>query len=277
MTHEHWSRSLVRSCLEDQPGAVGEWSFSINTPVNDLGPYMLCPFLTDLSLDILLSSNNSAPHSTKALSAYTHRCRRSPENMLFTSTRMLSVQRGQLSHEGLPLLLRHLKVNCRTKGKTDWRLDGPEGYSRGKGNLLCPREEFCLVQLVKSVPWLPLVNRFTVLNIEEVNTDICEPINTPSLFTLDKKLLSWKPKWERRLPKWLSTNTLNAHGTSIILSIEISTTDTSKVHSVKTLLDSKAMGNFIDKDFVHIKGISTQSISRLIPVYNVDSSPNETG
>ena len=40
----------------------------------------------------------------------------------------------------------------------------------------------------KSVPWLPLVNRFTVLDIKEVNTDICEPIDIPSLSSsaLDK-------------------------------------------------------------------------------------------
>jgi len=42
-------------------------------------------------------------------------------------------------------------------------------------------------------------------------------------------------------------------------------------------LDSRATGNFIDKDFVHTKGISTQSISRPIPVFNVDGSPNEAG
>jgi len=64
---------------------------------------------------------------------------------------------------------------------------------------------------------------------------------------------------------------------SIILPIEVSTTDTSKVHSVKALLDSGAMGNFIDRDFVRTKGINTQSISRPIPVYNVDGSPNEVG
>ena len=33
--------------------------------------------------------------------------------------------------------------------------------------------------LVKSTPQSLLVNRFTVLDIEEVNTDICEPIDTP--------------------------------------------------------------------------------------------------
>jgi len=36
-------------------------------------------------------------------------------------------------------------------------------------------------------------------------------------------------------------------------------------------------GNFIDRDFVRMKGINTWSISHPIPVYNVDSSPNEAG
>jgi len=63
----------------------------------------------------------------------------------------------------------------------------------------------------------------------------------------------------------------------IILLIEVSTTDTSEVHSVKALLDSGAMGNFIDRDFVRTKGINTWSISRPIPVYNVDGSPNKAG
>jgi len=63
----------------------------------------------------------------------------------------------------------------------------------------------------------------------------------------------------------------------IILLIEVSTTDTSEVHSVKALLDSGATGNFIDRDFVRTKGINTWSISRPIPVYNVDGSPNKAG
>jgi len=87
----------------------------------------------------------------------------------------------------------------------------------------------------------------------------------------------WKPKWEKRLPKQLSINILDARGTSIILPIEVSTTDTSKVHSVKALLDFGATGNFIDRDFVQMKGINTQSISCPIPVYNVDGSPNKAG
>jgi len=126
---------------------------------------------------------------------------------------------------------------------------------------------------------LLLVNRFAVLDIEEVNTDIREPIDTPSLSSsaLDRTAQPRKPKWEKRLPKWLSVNTLNDCRTSIILPIEISSTDTSEVHSVKALLDTRAMGNFIDQDFIRTKGINTRSISRPIPVYNVDSSPNEAG
>ena len=113
-------------------------------------------------------------------------------------------------------------------------------FSIGKG--------FCLAWPVKSVPWSLLVNRFAVLDVKEVNTDIHEPIDVPPLspFTPDRTGQPWKLKWEKRLPKQLSVNTLDTRGTSIILLIEVSTIDTSKVYFVKVLLDSRAMGNFID-------------------------------
>ena len=135
------------------------------------------------------------------------------------------------------------------------------------------------MQPAKSAPRLLLVNRFAVLDIEEVNTDIHEPIDTPSLSPSapDRTVQPQKPKWEKRLLKRLSINILDTRGTSIILPIEVSTTDTSEVHSIKALLDSGATGNFIDRDFVRTKGINTQSISRPIPVYNVDGSPNKAG
>jgi len=40
-------------------------------------------------------------------------------------------------------------------------------------------------------------------------------------------------------------------------------------------LDSGATGSFIDRDFICSKGINTQTLSRNILVFNVDSSPNE--
>ena len=129
------------------------------------------------------------------------------------------------------------------------------------------------------MPQSLLVNRFAVLDIEEVNTDFCEPINAPLLSPSapNRTAQPQKPKWEKRLPKRLSINTLDTCGTLIILPIEVSTIDTSEMHSVKVLLDSGAMGNFIDQDFVRMKGINTWSISRPILVYNMDSFPNKAG
>jgi len=70
---------------------------------------------------------------------------------------------------------------------------------------------------------------------------------------------------------------LDARGTSLLLPVEIGTTDTSEHHSVKALLDCGATGSFIDKDFVCSKGMNTRTLSRNIPVFNADSSPNEAG
>jgi len=59
--------------------------------------------------------------------------------------------------------------------------------------------------------------------------------------------------------------------------VEIGTTNTSELYSVKALLDSGATGSFIDRDFVQLEGINTQTLSCNIPVFNVNGSPNEAG
>ena len=156
---------------------------------------MLCPSLVSPSLNVLPSSASSTSCSTKAPSAYTIQrntcgCRCSLEDTLSTFVRVLSVQRGQLSCEGLPPLLGCLKIDCRTEGGTNQRLDGSEGCSRERESLLHPRGGFCLVRPVKSILWLLLVNRFAVLNIKEVNTDIHKPIDVPLCSALDRKVLS---------------------------------------------------------------------------------------
>jgi len=53
--------------------------------------------------------------------------------------------------------------------------------------------------------------------------------------------------------------------------------NTSELHSVKALLDCGATGSFINRDFVHLKGMNTQTLLHNIPVFNVDGSPNEAG
>jgi len=64
-------------------------------------------------------------------------------------------------------------------------------------------------------------------------------------------------------------------GTSLLLPVEIGTMDTSKLHSVKALLDCGATESFIDRDFVCSKGMNTQTLSRNILVFNIDGFPNE--
>jgi len=63
----------------------------------------------------------------------------------------------------------------------------------------------------------------------------------------------------------------------LLLPVEVGTTDTSELHSIKALLDCRATGSFIDRDFVCSKGMNTQTLSCNILVFNVDGSPNEAG
>jgi len=57
--------------------------------------------------------------------------------------------------------------------------------------------------------------------------------------------------------------------------VEIRTTDTSELHSIKAFLDYRATGSLINRDFVCLKEMNTQTLSHNIPVFNVDGSPNE--
>jgi len=129
--------------------------------------------------------------------------------------------------------------------------------------------------LTISVPQSP-VNKFTVLTIEDPNTIDSELIDALSL-NPPVTALPRKPKWKKRLPKLFAISALNARGTSLLLPVEIGTTDTNELHSVKALLDSGATGSFINQDFVRSKGMNTRTLSHNIPVFNVDGSPNEAG
>jgi len=61
----------------------------------------------------------------------------------------------------------------------------------------------------------------------------------------------------------------------ILTSSTIGTTNTSMLYSIKALLDCGATGSFINRDFVCLKEMNTRTLSHNIPVFNVDSSPNE--
>jgi len=120
------------------------------------------------------------------------------------------------------------------------------------------------------------VNKFTVLTIEDPNTIDSElvdalPLNPPVAAPLRR------PKWEKRLPKLFSISALDIQGTFLLLPVEIGTTDTSKVYSIKALLNCGATKSFINRDFVRSKGMNTQTLSHNILVFNVNSSPNKAG
>jgi len=126
---------------------------------------------------------------------------------------------------------------------------------------------------VISTPWSP-VNKFTVLTIKDTNTIDSKLVDAPPPNLLVSALLC-KPKWEKRLPKLFSISALDTQGTSLLLLVEIGTMDTSELHSVKALLDCRATGSFINRDFICLKGMNTRTLSRNIPVFNVDGSPNK--
>jgi len=63
--------------------------------------------------------------------------------------------------------------------------------------------------------------------------------------------------------------------TSLLLLVEIGTTNTSELHFIKALLDYGATRSFINRDFICLKGMNTQTLSCNIPVFNVDGFSNE--
>ena len=57
--------------------------------------------------------------------------------------------------------------------------------------------------------------------------------------------------------------------------MEIRITDMSELHSVKALLDCRATRSLINRDFVCLREMNTQTLSCNILVFNVNGSPNE--
>src|SRR5918999_558660 len=84
------------------------------------------------------------------------------------------------------------------------------------------------------------------------------------------------PKWERCLPSRYVIASVPGKN-SLQLTVEIQTTDTGQQVQILALLDCGATGLFINSALVSEKGLTTQTLQRPIPVYNVDGSPNEAG
>ncbi len=127
-----------------------------------------------------------------------------------------------------------------------------------------------------SVPQLLTSNRFSVLPIDKIE-DIT-PTAEPELeATPENSSFRCYPKWECRIPSKPVIASLDAHGTSLYLQIELKTTDTAVRTFVRALVDCGATGSFIDCDFIWEHKLNTCPLSQLVAVFNVDGSPNEAG
>ena len=131
------------------------------------------------------------------------------------------------------------------------------------------------------MPPLSLYNHFTVLPVEEVhkfNSDSATNSNETKAipYTPSQPHPLHCPKWEKQLPERYVV-AANLDSRPFELKVSIQTTDTGKMHTTTALLDSGATGLFMNADFVKRNRLTTKLLSRPIPVYNVDGSPNKAG
>src|SRR5271154_4424000 len=143
---------------------------------------------------------------------------------------------------------------------------------------------FCRPQRVNSMPSLPTYNRFDVLDIHESNETI-ETVETamqnlqslPSTIPHFPHYPAPRPKLERPLPSKFVIAAMDGNSTSLKLKVALETTDTAEVKSVNVLVDCGATGEFIDRHYAESCGLRLLKLSKPIPVYNVDGTPNEAG
>jgi hypothetical protein len=64
---------------------------------------------------------------------------------------------------------------------------------------------------------------------------------------------------------------------SLAVDVEIKSTDTTVKRCTQALIDCSATGCFIDIEWVKLHNIPTRPLTKPIPVYNVDSTSNDTG
>jgi transposase InsO family protein len=108
----------------------------------------------------------------------------------------------------------------------------------------------------------------------DCDTDVRKPPQTPAIVREIHYVR--RANWEKRLPsKYIVASTPSANSLEVEVTIE--STDTGKPHSLVALLDSGATGIFLDTEWVRANDITTRPLSRPIPVYNVDGSPNVAG
>ena len=133
---------------------------------------------------------------------------------------------------------------------------------------------------MNSAPPLPVHDQFSCLEIEgeipHIPTPQAEKLVTVAPVPSLPHSLHHIRKWERKLP-WKYVVAAVPSPKSLVVKVEIHTTDMAKVRSGPALIDSGATGLFMDRRYVEHYKLTTQKLHHLITVYNVDGSPNESG
>jgi hypothetical protein len=63
---------------------------------------------------------------------------------------------------------------------------------------------------------------------------------------------------------------------SLMVEVEIESMDTAVRRCTQALIDCGATGCFIDIEWAKLNNIPTHPLTKLIPIYNVDSTANDT-
>jgi hypothetical protein len=138
------------------------------------------------------------------------------------------------------------------------------------------------------MPALSFYNRYSILDVDSVEDNSTPPSDPADETTIapDVQLTPMTPshrvypprlkRWERRLlRRYIIASTPSAN--SLDIKVEIIAMDTQETKSVNALIDCGATGLFIDRDYVHQNQLTARTLSHVIPVYNVDGTPNEAG
>src|ERR1700678_813042 len=137
---------------------------------------------------------------------------------------------------------------------------------------------------MNSPPSLPTYNRFDVLSIQESNETV-ETIDKvvqnsesfPSFTPTSPLRPDSRPKWERKLPSKFIVAATEGTANSLKLKVELETTDTAEIKSTNALVDSGATGEFINRHYAKSCRFHLLKLSKPIPVFNIDGTPNEAG
>lgn len=109
------------------------------------------------------------------------------------------------------------------------------------------------------MPLLSTYNCFSVLPISEINeiVETIEVMQNP----LPNPTPNCRPNWERRLLSKLVIAASKDNPKPLRLKVEVENTDTVEIKSLNSLVDSRATGKFIDRQFVKSCKLRTRKLS----------------